>query len=294
MRDSIDHATCSQLLRAFLRGNAGPDASSVEAHLQSCRQCRAERDIVEMLLTPVEPLTEAERARIHASVRAETGAGLAQTDSVVLSRSRRTFPMDRNPVGNARAQSRRAWLAPALSAAAIVLLIVSGIVVASHFGSLKEADSLSAGGGAARGGAVQAPRDAERSGLTPHVFALAPLRGLREVERRANSALVRLRLSSGRQQVVDQSAPALLRRVAEEAPPALRRQLLRCGRKAVSRDASLVPAYGAAVTIRAMPALALVFAAAVSPDQPVERFELFAWPLGSCQPLLHRSGPIRG
>jgi hypothetical protein len=296
MTQPMDHATCSQLLRAYVTGDAGAYAPAVEAHLQKCAQCRAERAGLEMLLVPLEPLSTPERARLHTSVREATGVGLSDSPP-----SLRTIPaVQRQPPSNwhtgdaatagaVRGQRLR-WLTPALSAAAAVVLIASGIVLFGHLGTVSNnAASVSADRGAAGGASRPQAEQVPAPGLRLPVFARARLRArdvlaaFKRSYRRGDQAH---RIASGL------LGPDLLVQLADEAPRGLRPQILRCGRRAVHRNASLVPAFGAAATVRGDKALVVVFVLSRSAERRPIGFELVAWPSGSCWPLLQRSGSI--
>jgi hypothetical protein len=302
----MDHDACSRLLHAYITGEAGEDARAIARHLQDCRQCQVERAGLEMLLAPVDPLTEAERARLHVGVAAATRppatapsrpAPVPAGDSA----SRRPPGRQERPSGPGDIGSRRQRrVAPAFSAAAAILLVVSGVILFQHVDTGYNRPSTS---GAANG-AAHAPESARSQGggkpgalssLPLPAFSAARFAGIEQVQRQATPLAAAFARAYGGSQV-ERLAPLLLHRLEHLAPPDLRSQVQQCGDRFLrtSRTAA-VPLFGSRTTIDKTPALALAFASSSSPGEPLTRVLVTAWPLGSCGgPLAQSNRPIGG
>jgi hypothetical protein len=188
----------------------------------------------------------------------------------------------------------RRRLAPLLSAAAAILLIATGVVLFQHIGGSSGSDSFGAAGAPDRGarGANTGPQTINGGGpssLAAPVFAPSLLPDVGQVEREAAARLPSFRSAYVRAPVA-QFAPGLLGRLAEAAPAALQSQVLECGHQVIDQPGSTVlPAYGAKVTVRGGPILALAF---TTPNSPAAQLEIDGWALGSCDhQVLHRLVP---
>jgi hypothetical protein len=295
MSAPLDHDTCSQLLRAYLSGEAGDDAPTVAAHLETCSQCREESAGLQMLLAPVEEMTPAERSHLHAEVARATRPESRSRVQAVPSRAPISERPPGRPAGSARARIDRRRLAPLLSAAAAILLVATGVVLFQHlegssgvasYGSAAAPDRAA---GRKTNTAPQAIHGGGSSSLAVPTFAPSLLSDVGQVERAASTRLPLFR-SAYAQTPVAQLAPGLLGRLADTAPAALRSQVLECGHQVIDQPGSTaLPAYGARVTVRGEPILALAF---TTPSSPAARLEIDGWALGSCQHrLVHRSVP---
>lgn len=292
MSHPLDHDTCSQLLRAYLAGEAGDDAPAVAAHIESCPQCQEERAALRALLAPVEKMTPAERSHLRSEVARATQSSHLEAVASPGRASQR--PSGRETAGSARSRMDRRRFAPALSAAAAILLIVTGAALFQHLGSSSREGA--AGSAAAPNSAVDGnPNTGAKvplgapSSLAAPTFASSVLPDVGQVERQASARLPAFASAYSRAPV-EQFAPGLLGRLAETAPAALRSQVLECGHLVIDQPGTTaLPAYGAKVTVRGEQILALAFA---TPNSPAARLEIDGWALGSCeQQILHRSVP---
>jgi anti-sigma factor RsiW len=286
MTTPIDHETCSRLLRAYVLGELEGDAPSVAAHLEGCEQCRAEHAGLEILLTPVAPLSEAERSGIHVAVRDVTRPELSHAPAQLQEvRPARRTSTSSGTIGSASSEVRRRqrWMAPALSAAAAVILVVSGIAILGHgisgSGSLGTAMDQGAGGGASRPEA-----NAAGSSAPGPLFAPSPLTGVGQVKHRAGPVLKSLTRVYDRDAARQGLASGFLDRLAQRAPPSVRRQILHCGGRLLAERGSraLLPTYGAIAARGGNRSLVLVFSSSAARQDRLTRFEIDTWPLGSC------------
>jgi hypothetical protein len=289
MTPPLDHDTCSQLLRAYLAGEASDVAPAIAGHLETCRQCREESAGLRMLLAPVDEMTPTERSQLRAEVARATRAESRSLQAVPSRRPTSEGP-DR-ATGSPRSRMDRRRFAPLLSAAAAILLIATGVVLFQHLGGSSGRTSF---------GSAAAPKGAPRgdantgtkaqgvgpSFLAAPTFATSLLSDLGQVEREASTRLPSFR-SAYDGAPAAQLAPGLLGRLADAAPAALRSQVLECGHQVIDQPGSTaLPAFGARVTVRGQPTLALAF---TTPNSPAGRLEIDGWALGSCEPrVLHR------
>jgi hypothetical protein len=307
MTETIDHDTCSQLLRPYLAGEAGDDAPAIAEHLDHCAQCRAELDGLRMLLTPVEGLSSGERELLHAGIDRATRSTSGSTLRAVPVPS--TTPAagrpPQRPPSLARQRSRTRTsrrLAPALSAAAAIVLIASGIALFQHqgTGSGSSAKQVTAARGAAQraqsSSKAPAANGFDRNGPTslplPR-FAPAAVPSPAVAETQAASMLPAFADAySGTQ--AHRLAANFLQRLSNAAPEALSAQVATCGHSVLNlRTAATLPAYGALARVGGQRALVLVFATSSPPAARLTRLDLVAWPVGSCDhQLLHRSAAI--
>jgi hypothetical protein len=307
MTEAMDHDACSRLLRAYLAGEAGNDAPAIAAHLEGCPECRAERAGLEMLLAPVERLTPAERAQLRAGVGRATQVASSSVLRAVPSvstrpawgSSKRETP---SPARKPHNTERFHRLAPALSAAAAVLLIASGVVLFQHLGGGSSNSAAQAG---AAHGAAQPGKGATKargglgidrsvpSSLPLPRFAPHRLPTTTRAETQA-AAILPAFVAAYNGTEARHLAPSFLHRLARVAPHALASQVQQCGNRVLDEPgAGTLPAYGATTTVNGQTVLVLVFATSSSPSTPLTRLELHAWPRGSCdRELLHRSAAI--
>jgi hypothetical protein len=307
MTSFMDHDTCSQLLRAYVSGDAGEDAPAIARHLQECPQCQIERAGVAALLAPVEPLTAAERARLHSGVAATTQRSSAARPAPVPAAGGKasTHPVSRDVRSSrpgAIPSRRLRRLAPALSAAAAILLVISGVALFHHLGQARP--GISAAARAAQGNGAHAPEPARSQSqgkpgsgrsLPLPTFADAPgASSAGHVEAHASAVVVAFaRAYSGSQ--VRLLAPQFLDRLAAMAPPNLRSQLRECGSDVLATSSTAaLPFFGSRARVRGRQVLALAFARSSStPGEPLTRVTVETWPLGSCgNPVLQSDAAI--
>lgn len=298
MTTPIDHETCSELLRAYVLGEAGTDRPAVAAHLEVCERCRTERSGLERLLAPIPPLTEAERSRIHFAVRNAGRAESSQAPAELHAVPDRDGDLmsGRPGTGSPQSQARQPrWIAPVLSAAAAVILIVSGIALLGHGVSGPSAlRTATDQGSGANGGGHEANTAVPEAGAGPH-FASSPLTGIHEVRRRATRTVQTLSGAYDRKAARHGLATGFLDQLAQRAPPSVRRQILGCGGEQLSTAGSraLLPAYGAITSAGDKRSLVLVFASSGAGEARPSGFEIYAWPLGSCDVRpSHSSGKL--
>jgi hypothetical protein len=295
MTPSLDHDTCSQLLRAYLAGEAGDDAPGVAAHLETCSRCREESAGLRMLLAPVEGMTPAERSHLRAEVaRATWPESRPRLEGVPSRGPTSERPPDRT-TGSPRSRLDRRRFAPLLSAAAAILLVATGVILFQHLGGSSGETSYGAAAPAPNRPQANANTGAKAQGAGPSslvapTFAPSLLSDIGQVESAASTRLPSFRAAYD-QAPAAQLAPGLLGRLADAAPTTLRSQVLECGHQVIDQPGSTaLPAYGARVTVRGRPILALAF---TTPDSPAGRLEIDGWALGSCdQHVLHRVVPV--
>jgi hypothetical protein len=306
MTSPMDHDTCSRLLRAYVTGEAGEDAPAIAGHLQDCPQCQVERAGLEALMAPVEPLTEAERARLHAGVTAATRppatapSRLAPVPAPGGSATRRPPGRELRPSGPVDLGGRRRQrLAPVLSAAAAILLVVSGIILFQHVGSGTNAPSAS---GANR--AVHGPQSARsQGGGKPGALTSVPLPAFRRGQladiqqvqaQAAPLAAAFARAYNGSQ--VQRLAPGFLNRLVQLAPLQHRAQVRQCGNGFLQTSGgTAIPLLASRTTADKTPVLAMAFASSSTTGEPLTRLIVTAWPLGSCsRPVAQSNTAISG
>jgi hypothetical protein len=288
----LDHATVSAHLRDHVAGGLDDaTAAAVEAHLATCPECEAERRAVTALGREApEPMSELERARLHAGVSAATGAALGAAAR--------------------RAPRRRRWgarLAPALAAAAVLVVVLGGALLLQGDGSGGQGGRGAIAPEGAAPGRIAGGSEGGGAGGTARGADLqfgAPLPRFEARTRRADLAdLRRLGRTGGSFVAVKQGQAGAgraglekrsLERLARTAPEALASDVRECGRRVIeSRPDPVVAAYGAVVELEGRRALVLGFA--YGPGARLERFMLWAWPLGECAtPLSYQAGRIRG
>ncbi|MDP9234028.1 MAG: hypothetical protein M3P01_05690 [Actinomycetota bacterium] len=300
----MDHDTCSQLLRAYVTGEAGEDAPAIARHLQDCRQCQVERAGLEMLLAPVDPLTEAERAHLHAGVAAgirppiTVPSRLAPVPAPGGPASRRPPGREVRPSGPVDLVSRRLRrFAPALSAAAAILLVLSGVILFQHVGTSQNSPSAASAKGQVNGAQPARSGPGEKTGglgsLPLPAFRAGQLADIDQVQKQAAPlATAFARAYSGAQ--VEQLAPGFLRRLVHLAPLQHRTQLRQCGDHFLKTSGgTAIPLLGSRTTLDKAPVLALAFASSSSPGGPLTRLIVVAWPLGSCShPVTERGAAV--
>jgi hypothetical protein len=308
----MDHDTCSRLLRAYVSGDAGEDAPAIARHLQECRQCQIERAGLEALLAPVEPLTAGERARLHAGVAEATQrpsaarlAPLAPSGSAAS-----THPTGRDVRASrpgAIDRRRLPRLAPALSAAAAILLVIGGVILFHQVGQGRQGVAAAAKVAPGSGAHAPEPARSQSQGKAGAVGSLplptfvaeqtaSPATEPRtsQVEAQASTvATAFARAYSGSQARL--LAPHFLDRLVAIAPPALRSQVRQCGSSVLATSSTTaLPFLASRATLNGKQVLALAFArASATPGKPLTRLTVEAWVLGSCgNPVLESDAAI--
>jgi len=301
MTERLSHERCSEQLPAFVAGALpDDDARAVDAHLQTCDLCRAERVGLEALMAPAgESLTVAERAtlerRVMAGISEETGE---------------------HPVVPIAPRRRTGWRwAGALGAAATVAVIAS----VAYFGGIGGLDSPtmqgaeSDGSEQGRGGAGDARRknapisgkigadseaaleassegtavDASKAKAPAPTFRVEndPLTGA-YLQKRGESSLESVSFvayysadDAGRKrpllrQLVDKARASSGETVAE--------QVERCATDVLDTSDPTLPTFGMVGTLDDRDVLVLGFAWTRADSGPLDRYMVWAWRLGSC------------
>jgi hypothetical protein len=297
MKTRDPHPT--DLLRPLLMGELTEQQSAaVEDHLAACADCRSERRALEIMLSETPAMDEVERARLRRGV-----AEALQAE---------TTPSPRRKPG------LLPRFAPALGAAATILLVAAGAVwVATYLGDGADEAALAPvedapdeafdepAGAPFMGGQDAAPAQEEagqlatQSGrlLTSTATGEGPQPVFRaEVGEFGPAALSRL--GSSREPFTSfasyhaaAATSAAQRRfvdmLAERADATVRPQVRACAETVLSDPpGAVLPAFGATGTFQEEPALVLGFVHAPAPG-PLDRFMLWVWPRGDCGMILH-------
>jgi hypothetical protein len=308
MGAEMDHARCSESLPLYLRGELEPArADAVRRHLDVCEQCSAERRALEVLEAgALEPLSAGERNRIHAAISEAVAEESTQT---VLAPARKPL-----------------WtrLAPALAGAATLLLIVVGALYLGDAGT--GFDTAGEGGGSPEGapdalrvedsGAGQGTvtDDAAGTALYAGDIGKVTVSSLgRDTRRRALlrnggeadtafSAADETAGGDATEPEAGEEAAKLdagdaadnLRVLRAQADIAVGRQMADCARSVASAvPYETVPVYAAKATLKGDRVLLMGFKWAKREGRELDRFMLWAWPIGDCRiPVFYgSSGP---
>jgi hypothetical protein len=291
--NEADHTRYSELLGDYVRAQLpAAEAEALELHLQTCEECRAETAALHALAVEPEPLSELERARLRSQV--------------VSARS----PAPRR---------RSFWgrVAPALSAAALIVLVAIGVYqgFSSRGGGDDTADTAAPRPAAEGGGAGQdaatglestvEAKDATASTLRATAsqpeFALAAgsftLDDLRRFGRDSDlfKGFTGYTVSDARR-----NRGKFLARLEKLAPASqIRAQVQECADQVFAGvDSPLLPAYGAIGSLvqnkSEEPALVLGFAYVREGSGPLNAFQLWVWPRGDCDsPIGYTAAKIR-
>ncbi|MGH2693444.1 MAG: anti-sigma factor family protein [Actinomycetota bacterium] len=315
--NDLDHERCSELLGRFVRGDLPPDdEAAVRSHLRGCESCAEEhRGLERLLAEEIEPLSELERTRLRASISSAV----------------RPSPRRRGEGGTSEAPSapgfprRRSWsarLAPALGAAALLVLVAAGV-----YGALQSAGEDDLGGAAVEadspapesGREKNAPGRASDEALTEEAAGTAFQAGGGDVPAAPTfepdlgtftlDDLRRLGRTGGLfgafASVYDNSDASDLEgrylvRLSERAPDdSATEQTRRCGDVVLrSLGNPVLAAYGAHGALRrddtTRDALVLGFAYSSGDQGPLDRFMFWVWPREDCDaPLEYVSARIK-
>lgn len=299
--NDLDHEGCSELLGRFIRSDLPPDdEAAVRSHLRGCESCAEEhRGLERLLVGDIQPLSELERTRLRASI-----------SSVV----RPTRPARR---------SRKSWgarLAPALGAAALLVVVAAGLYGALRTtgeepaaGPALEADSPSPEPGRDKSvqkravdeeGAAAAQAFSAAGGDAPAAPVFEPNLGdftlddLRRLGR--TGGLFGAFASAYSNSDASDLEGRYLVRLSERAPDdSATKQTRRCGDVVLrSLGNPVLAAYGAHGALRrddtTRNALVLGFAYSSGDQGPLDRFMFWVWPRDDCDaPLDYVSARIK-
>lgn len=287
MTSPFDHDRCSELLAAYARGELdAPLRAALEEHLAGCAGCRAEAAAVRALLAPAgRPLSELERARLHAAI----AAGLAAAE-----------PAPR---------SLWARLYPALGAAAALLVLFS-------------AGYLTLRGDGGEDAATGAPAGIEQTTKGPGAGAPAPFADTPEEAGRAGDAGAGPEVLMAVGPLYDGDLGAISRRdlarLAARAPFPAFASTFDAGDAAAQRDAfadqlarawgdgaaraciaallsdepGALPAYGADARLDGAAVLVVGAALAPSGSGPLSDYVVVAYDPSGCARVAGAAGPI--
>ena len=287
MTPAGDHDAWSERLLEFTRGELDRARSEeLEAHLRSCVDCRAELVAVRALLdAPDAPMTEVERAALHAALQ-----DTQQAANVVPLAPR---PRSERPL------MRR--LAPALGAAA--LLLIGGVaVLQSHLleGSDGPVDAVGGGGGAALERVTSEALRAKRFLGRPKWLGDLGRTSLDKVAdlARSNSSVGSVRKAYGSAATSDQKVGnemALTDVLAPQAPAQLRGPMRSCIDEVTSQfgDVRLLPAVGAQGRLEGKEVLFVGFVTSSSGRRP-DQLAVWAFEPRTCTPLGYQASDLAG
>lgn len=283
-----DHDRVSERLPLWLSGELSPfEAGEIRAHLDSCERCSQELAALRALRgNEPRPLDDLERKRLLDSVR----AGL-----------RGRPPSEARDAGARRSQ-KGANLAPWLGAAALVAVIAIGVAAALGVG-------VSGGGGnMTRSGGAEVATQGEDDGAQERAGAAAPAprfdrnagaltrAGLRRIGRRSVGlrAAVAFAAPGSNGEAPGSSRRRAVRALVGRAPADVSAQVRSCARVALAeQDFPLLPVYGGLGTLDGDNVLVLGFVWTNRRGGRLDRFQMWAWPRGSCGvPVAYESGPI--
>lgn len=311
---SMDHHEASELLGPHVRGELdAPTERRLSEHLETCAECRTEeRGLRAVLAEPAARLTDLERASLHRHVRSEL-----QVPASTPGR-------------------RLAWLPPALSTAALLLVVVVGLQVfggADDMGegdgagsesqeevaegpqpitftlterSLDDPGELELPGSTGEGSGLEAGVDAGRADeggtaedeASGSSEAAAPAQSMApgknpgaqwRFTRYARSGKTFVSFAEAyRAEDVDLLRDAFTARLAAEAPPEARAQLVRCADLVVeSRPYPTLPAAAAHGKYQGTDSMLLGFVWTRERTGPLDNYMLFVWPHGTCETPSH-------
>ena len=298
--EAMDHARCSELLPAYDRGELdAPEAAAVASHLDGCVDCSLELAGVRALhMAPAEPMSAAERAGVHSAI----ATAIAEPD-----RQEVVAPAPR----------RRFWarVAPALGGVAVLAIVLVGI--AMNLGGTSDDRSFDGGdGGSGAGGAATESEDAAtlegaQSAPAPDVAneELAYFAGdigavsQRDLRRAAKSRRVETADGSARTIATDgaaafsgfdtdESRTRYLSALKGQADEPTGQQIEECSRTVTEGfDFPSVPTYAALARLGGQRVLILGFSWGENEGGRLNRFMLWAWPIGDCRvPVFYGSG----
>jgi Putative zinc-finger len=284
---SARHDQYSERLSAFADGTLpSSDREAVERHLVTCPACRAELAGVRALQGSKPPdLTETERRELHRGIAAARGPGNLVTFPGVRTRS-----------------SWRSRLAPALGAAALLVVIAVGILWAGGLTGSDQAAQVGGVGGKAEAGADQAAESQAglESSVAEPVWERKELR-IRSGTLRRLGRTGRPFVSFARAYTVDDAATKrdeFLQLLATSAPTGLAGSVRECARVVFEGEDIIgpsLPALGARGRLEGRKVLVLGFAGSQSDQGPLNQFLLFAWAGGRCADeniAAYVSGPV--
>jgi anti-sigma factor RsiW len=319
MNPEMNHERCSELLPALVRGELDDAVRvGVEAHLESCHDCSAERAslVILLALPDPEPLTDIERSNLHRAVY-EAGAQEA--------------PPELSPAGPLTVRERRwgARLYPILGAAAVLAIIGTFFYLGGNGGDDIAADNATGGGNnkvekALQDGGAAAPAAAP-SELPPaswdgdigrvsdsELKHLAARRIGPEANGIASGQVAETFGATNGSEAGDTAAspdassgaavgaPVKSRArlggvegLETAAPSDLGPQIESCVDKVVEGIDTAVPVYGATATYKGQKVLVLGFLWQESVEIGYDRYMVWAFPIGDCEvPLQFISGTV--
>jgi anti-sigma factor RsiW len=305
MKPEMDHERCSELLLSFVEG--GLDAAvqtDVEDHLAVCPDCSSELAALTALAALAEPspLTDLERAGLHRAVHSRA----AESEVRSVPRARRSWG---------------ARLYPALGAAAALILIGSFFLFNDNEDSAPRAGADSgtrileapaegsAGSVADSAAAPEAPaavwageigaitdRQLQKLGKSSFASGLSQRSSAMAVESSDDQTATQGAAAEGGAAKESPEASgsgaafshdSALKAVFDlesQAPPKFGSQIEDCVDKVVSgfTDRTIVPVYASAATYSGDKVLVLGFLFQAKADSGLDRYSIWAFPVGSC------------
>jgi hypothetical protein len=285
MTQSPDHDTWSELLLEFAQGELdGSRSEELQAHLRSCGDCSSELVALRALLEmPDEQMTNAERGELHAALSKSTPGGSV----VPLAPRERSF-------------MRR--LAPALGAAALLLIGGVAVLQGNLFGASEDSAGTGGGGGEGAGvGLESAPNAARSEDLSARPTWLGDLgrTSLSEVAALARSrpALNSVRTAYRAAAAADrqlQKESSLTDVLAPQAPVELRASVRSCIDEVSSQfEGRMLPAVGAQGLLEGERVLLVGFVTSSSGDR-ADQLAVWAFEPRSCAPLGYQASRLAG
>ena len=321
----LTHERCSEQLRPLLRGELdAQQAAAVRAHLETCPGCTEEfRGVERLLAGEVEPLTELEQARLRRALEAADADLVRErvvTPAVAAVRTEPAWRRRLAPVVGIAA-------ALLLGLAGIAYLGSGGDDDGADraVGEMREEEGqIDAFGGAGGGGAPRPRFEVRRERLTTRDIArlgrrssplvmfaraydaedaeeladrfvadLAEEAAAAEPEAfgRGTRAMTEAAQNVDGEAAENQDAPAAAS--APVAKDAAADTLQRCAAPVLERYPAL-PAYAAYARLNGRRVLLIGFVWTERSSGPLNRFMIWAWPIGSCDaPVAFQSGEIR-
>jgi hypothetical protein len=283
----LNHELCSEYLPRFLAGDLEPERrAAVELHLADCAECRAERRALEALDVVGPKLTSAERAELHAVLDRELPE-VADRVAVLAS-------------GGAERRPRwRSRLAPALGAAALVVIVAVGVATlggAFGDGAGQEAFEMSGEGGRADSGAGQeaesAPAELSPPAAGPRwigsLGSVTPAELSRKGERGRELRFVAESFQAAGAQ--DKSR-AFTDELVTRAPAGLEDAIRACVKRVTELGYTALPAFGARARLEGREVLVLGFAWTPARGE-LDRFMVWAFAGGTCDPVSYQAGSV--
>ena len=306
---AIDHARCSELLPAFLKGELGEaDAAAVRDHLSGCDECRSERTGLEALLAAGgDALTTEEQTRLERGVM----SAIAPADVIPMP-ARRSF-------GARAAQLLGAAAAITLIGGFIYLGVTGGGSGGGEAGvaqdALDAADAPEpAAEGAGGGGGDRMSRGKEEQGTTdtaagsladddagfrPPMFAATrDSYTSAELERLGESSDPSV-MSANYYNAGDADRDAsLLEQLVDSARSnagnEIAAQVEECSQRVLDSQDSIVPTFGILGELDGTEAVIVGFAWTSRSSGSLDQYMVWAWERGDCDVTLeYISGRIR-